>query len=351
MKKILVVFTGGTIGSMRQGTAIDVLSSGSYMILDHYKQAYGQDVIFETIQPLNMLSENMTSKHWFTLAESLNSVDYDQYEGMIITHGSDTLAYTAAMLSYLFLHIPIPLILIASNYPIGDKRSNGLRNFAHAVSWINKENIRGVFSIYEDQFGVPQVYLGSRMMQCESFTDQFRSPYDLTLGSIVDGQLKYIADPRNPSLEELSEAKSSVLKQLLEKGSLCSDIVYIKPYPGLKYSYYEWNSTNKPKAIVHDLYHSGTACAESDSEYSLVQFIKRCKEEGIQVYLCPIKLASEALYSSTAQLESAGAILTEGISVEALITKLMIGNSLFEEPEAVQAFVIESNLYYEYHLH
>lgn len=349
MKKILVMFTGGTIGSMRQGEEIDVLSSGSYMILEEYKRQYECTVTFETTQPLNILSENMLPEHWVVLAESLHSIDYEQYDGIILTHGSDTLAYTAAMLSYLFAHMPIPLILIASNYPIDDARSNGLRNFANAVSMIEQDTIRGIFSIYEDQNGVSNVYLGSRIMQCESFTDQFRSPYDLTYGRMENGRLVLTIDERNPSLEQLRHPQSSLLEPILKRGGICSDIVYIKPYPGLRYTYYQWSEAARPKAIVHDLYHSGTACALNNEPYSLIQFISRCKEEGIPVFLCPVKLKSEALYASTGQLVEAGGILTEGISVEALIAKLLLGYSLYGNEEVVD-FVMKRNLYYEFHL-
>src|SRR5690606_31615898 len=96
MKKIMVVFTGGTIGSTKQSDAIDVSSSGSYMILEQYKELYGAQadaVEFHTVQPMNILSENLRADQWIELVQSIRNLMLGQYSGIIVTHGSDTFAY------------------------------------------------------------------------------------------------------------------------------------------------------------------------------------------------------------------------------------------------------------------
>lgn len=348
MKEIMVVFTGGTIGSMKQGSAIDVNQAGSYMIIDQYLEQYDASVTFSTMQPINILSENLLSEQWLQLAEQIRSIAQNKLTGIIVTHGSDTLAYSAAMLSYMLSDTNVPIVLIASNYPLGDERANGLRNFSNAVRWMEQDAPAGVFVVYENDLGESELYLGTRIMQCETFTDQFRSPYELTLGKLHQGRLIKADDARNPSFAELKPAQHKWLEPIKSLKQIANDIQYIKPYPGLNYELYQWGA-KRPLAIVHDLYHSGTACAIADGPYSLTRFIARCNEQHIPVYLCPVKSAAEAQYASTAKLIDAGAIILEGIGIEAAMTKLMLAYSLFKEEKEVLAFMQQEQLYYERH--
>jgi L-asparaginase len=349
MKQLLVVFTGGTIGSLKQGEGIDVNQSGSYMLIDVYSNSSDkrEDVALHAIQPLNMLSENMTTDDWITLAEAIRGLDLTQYDGLVITHGSDTLAYSAAMMSYLFADTNIPIVLTASNYPLADERSNGRRNFANAIDFIADAQLPGVFVVYEDDKGVPLVYLGTRITQAISFTDQFGSPYGIPYGAMADRVFNWLEHGRNPKPESLRLAQTAPYNWEPKALRLEHSIVYIRPYPGLNYSYYDFSS-NQPKAVLHDLHHSGTASAIEEGPHSLVQFIERCKEQGIDVYICPIRNRSDALYSSSLRLIEAGAIVIEKLSVEAALTKLMLAYGLYEDKDEAKAFVTQTTLYYEH---
>jgi len=351
MKDIMVVFTGGTIGSTSQGSAIDVEASGSYMIIDQFKEQYDLEATFDTIQPMNILSENLTAQQWLILAEQIRAIPQEKYAGIIVTHGSDTLAYSAAMMGYLLADTTIPIILIASNYPLADERANGLRNFSEAVQWITVEAPPGVFATYENDRGECQLYLATRLMQCEPFTDQFRSPYELTLGTLKQGSLNWTEDERNPALHQLGPANSVWIERLKQVRELADSIVYIKPFPGLNYDLYQWN-TSKPKAIVHDLYHSGTACSLEEGPYSLPAFIRRCRAEGIDVYLTPAKRSEDMQYATTTKLFEAGAVLLGGMAPEAAMTKLMLAYALLDshDYEQIITFMTQEELYYELHL-
>jgi len=347
MKHVLVVFTGGTIGSKKQEKSIHVADDGAYAILEEYSRLPNchTDVRLETLQPLNILSENLTPQDWQTLASAIYAVDKDRYAGILVTHGSDTLAYTAAMMSYLFADISIPLVFTASNYPIADERSNGIRNFGHSLDFIAEAGLPGVFAVYENDRGEANVYLGTQITQCESFTDQFRSPYDIVYGTMIDRRFEWYEHVRNPSPELLvpRELPFEWSPHTLE---LESDIVYIKPYPGLKYSYYSFNDS-KPRAVLHDLHHSGTACAVEQQPYSLLRFIERCHANGIDLYICPVKDAQAAMYSSSVALIEAGAIVVEKMSVEAAITKLMLAYSLYTDASEVKLFMLHNQVYFE----
>lgn len=353
MKRILVVFTGGTIGSKSEGGEIAVDQAGSYALIEAYNGSgfKRDDVEIETTQPLNILSENMTPADWRRLASAIREADWQRYSGIVITHGSDTLAYTAAMFGYLFADISIPLVLTASNYPLGDERSNGLRNFGHSIDYIAEEELPGIFVVYENDKGEPIVYLGTRITQCESFTDQFSCPYDIPYGKMVNRRFDPFAHVSNPSPETLRiRRRPNRFEWDPASLQIDSSIVYIRPYPGLNYSYYRFDG-DRPKAVLHDLHHSGTACATDDAPYSLVRFIETCRDQGIDVYLCPMKDRSDSLYSSSLRLIEAGAIVIEKLSVEAALAKLMLGCGLYAHAEdgaaKVKAFVTGPSVYYE----
>ena len=131
MANILIVFTGGTIGSKRSGGGVvDVDERAGCELLHRYARSDRQPVHFDTVQPYQTLSENMNPGHWLSLAACLRErlAGPARHDGVIVTHGSDTLPYTAAMLSYAFADAPVPIVLVAANYPLDDPRSNGLVN-------------------------------------------------------------------------------------------------------------------------------------------------------------------------------------------------------------------------------
>lgn len=125
MKKILVLFTGGTIGSITTDGIIDVEREGKYAVVEAYKSAYGDDVEFECRQILNILSENMGFSGWEKMIHEINSIDTALYSGVILTHGSDTLAYTSALLGMYFRHFNIPLFISQATSPLARKVQTG----------------------------------------------------------------------------------------------------------------------------------------------------------------------------------------------------------------------------------
>jgi L-asparaginase len=348
MKRLLVVFTGGTIGSKKQGAGIDVNQSGSYALIEAYNNCplYRDDITLHAVQPLNLLSENITPDNWKSLAAAIRSVDLGAYDGVIVTHGSDTLAYSAAMMGYLFADTRVPIVLTASNYPLSDERSNGLRNFANAIDFIANDPVPGVFVLYENDQGEPLVYLGTRITQSVSFTDQFGSPYGVPYGMMTDRRFVWRAHAHNPKPEALTRPPAMRFGWEPETLVIDTNIVYIKPYPGLNYSYYNF-AARPPKAVLHDLHHSGTACAIAEGPYSLPQFIARCLALGIDFYVCPIKDRSDARYSSSLRLIEAGATVIENMSIEAAVTKLMLAYGLYDSKDQAAAFVTGTSLYYE----
>lgn len=140
MKSILVVALGGTIGSVK--TESISLDENNLKILDYCRR---DDVEFEGVSPFSVLSENMSISLWKKLIAFLNTVEFEEYTGVIILHGSDTLAYTSAIIGNAFCDENI--VFVASDKPIEDKESNGIDNFNKAVDFIFT-GTKGVYVSY-----------------------------------------------------------------------------------------------------------------------------------------------------------------------------------------------------------
>ena len=125
--------------------------------------------------------------------------------------------------------------------------------------------------------------------------------------------------PSDISLAEKHQypAKSD---DILWNGNFDNKILLIRPYPGLNYINIDLNS--KPKAVLHYMYHSATACTTDG--YSIIDFAKKCNDLGIDFYCASFKNKDAALYDSSAKIVNSGVIPLYNISCEAAYAKLII---------------------------
>lgn len=338
MKKILVVFTGGTIGSRVNGSTIDVDDAVSRIIINNFTSKYpNADVCFDSIQPMNILSENFTPRHWAMLYDSLCNVDLTHYDGVIITHGSDTISYTASFIGFTFASTQIPIVLTCSNYVLTDVKSNGQRNFENCVWLILNGNKAGVFVVYQNRNGKNIVYLATRIQEANPYNDQFTTCGGVDFGSIKNKQLILNISPENPALPDASTYVQVPRKKIV----FSTQIGAIKAYPGLNYNNFAFGGDTK--AVLCNLYHSSSNCVESQ-EYSITSFISRCRQNDIDVYLMSFKHTDGDLYFTTKQIISSGGIPLRNISFEAAYVKL---NLAYNQNEVSPKDFMNLSLYHE----
>lgn len=329
MKNILMVSTGGTIGSTVDAGTIDTSNTTHSKLLHLFQQhdTYFENLHFQCIQPVQLLSENLAPCVWQTLIAAIEAKQLDDYDGIIITHGTDTLAYTASALSFYFHALKIPLLLVSSDYPLDDERANGLSNFICAVEFIRQHQIAGVFVPYRNQQHTMQLHKGTRLACSLQLSSDFFSVQNKPFMEFENGQFT-VCDP-------LLKTTHYPITSL--KAQFSSRIVMIKPYPSLDYTHFNLQSVD---AVLHDLYHSGTACATSQwgEHYSLVEFIKQCTAQNISVYLAPA-IHSKDTYQSTRTLIEHGAIVLWNLSIEAAYVKLLLAYGNFNEQQKINEFM------------
>lgn len=336
MARILLVFTGGTIGSTVLNGTIDTSKQQRYHLIDLFSQRYSnsEQPHFKVIQPIQLLSENLFPSDWETLINAIEVENISQYDGIVVTHGTDTLAYTASALSLYFNAIKIPLLLVSSNYPLDNPLANGLCHFCCAIEFIKKRKEGGVFVPYKNPGAEILVHLGARLASCLQLS-----------GDFISVQHKaYLRFERNV-FQQLNPINTSVCSVTQLIPSFSPNIVLIRPYPGLDYSLFQLDQV---KAIVHDLYHSGTACSsiKYGEDYSLVAFIKKCQQFDIDFYMAPAIKNTDS-YASTKALIEQGAKMIWNMSIESAYVKLLLAYGNYVDNKTIVRF-LESDIALEY---
>ncbi|MCM1308101.1 MAG: asparaginase domain-containing protein [Butyrivibrio sp.] len=305
--KILVVFTGGTIGSTLSGDYISPDEAKPYALLEAYRQKYGGGAQLDTVKPYTVLSENMDCSYYPRLLGAVREGLSAGYDGIIVTHGSDTVQYTAAMLSYTLGLDCAPVMLVCSNYVLEDPRANGLVNMAAAVDFIEGKYGGGVFVPYANAGEPCRIHRGSRLMPHSAFSDCLYSCENSYFGYFGDGHFYYNNGYSEKNCEKFYEIGDNCPG---ESGVLC-----INPYPGMKYP----ALPEEVRAVLLGSYHSGTLGTESDS---LRAFAYEAAKRGVPLYL--VGASGGADYESCREYEKLGIRVLAKISPVAAYIRLWL---------------------------
>lgn len=257
--KILIIFTGGTIGSQVGEEYISLNSATQYLLIKKYSDFCENNKIefpeFDTAIPYSILSENLNGDNLRALGECIeNNLSCEkEYEGIIVTHGTDTLQYSAAMMDIYFKNISIPVVFVSSNYPLDDIRANGFANFCAAVDFIKAKKETGVFISYRNSDHSQNIFHGALALPHIPYSDDVFS---------LDPPSEYFK--ANDSA--LGESYSLPVKS-------SSPVLRIFPYPGMTYP--KLKEDNLPLAILFDTYHSGTLCSDNSDFIAFVSDANR----------------------------------------------------------------------------
>lgn len=333
MAKILVITTGGTIESVLSNGVIAPDMSTKSQLIDNYQNNYSDDISFEIINFSVLLSENINPDFWVKLYETIMYIDFTQYNGIIITHGSDTLCYTSCALSLLLNNIPIPVIITASNYPLGDKRTNGYTNFNASVRFILKTKFNGVFCAWSNDNVTVNIHIASHIMQSRTFENKF-------IG--ITEPICIITNDTIKLSSKQSECHNNTVQFKRINPVFSTDILRIMPYPGLNYN--NICITGNIKAILHETYHSSTVCTE-DGNFSIENLIIRCKEYDIPLFIAPFD-SKGGIYKSEKIYETENVYILKDISSECAIIKLMLACGLYNNSKDIVNFM-KNDICYE----
>ena len=195
MKKILLIATGGTIASHlgAQGLIPNIGANG---LLKSVPEVF-EFCTPEAIQIYNIDSTNVTPNHWVQLATAIYE-NYDKYDGFVVCHGTDTMSYTAAMISYMVQHSPKPIVFTGSQKPIDKEDTDGRINLRDSFLYAASDDASDVVIVFQGK-----VIAGTRAKKIRTKSyNAFESVDFPNLAVIRDGRIiQYIKSPKQDKPE------------------------------------------------------------------------------------------------------------------------------------------------------
>ena len=146
MKHILLLGTGGTIACKRGDNGLTPLLTGDELL--SYVPAAREFCHVDAIQVLNIDSTNIHPKHWLMLSQVLEK-NYDNYDGFVICHGTDTMAYSAAAMSYLVQHSSKPIVITGAQKPIDLDVTDARTNLLDSLRFASCDRAHGVSIVFD----------------------------------------------------------------------------------------------------------------------------------------------------------------------------------------------------------
>jgi L-asparaginase len=310
---ILIIYTGGTIGMIDDNSGT-LVSFNFKQIKEKIPSLKNSDLRLTVISfPIPIDSSDIKPEHWRAMGYIIHE-NYNQYDGFVVLHGTDTMAYSASALSYMLQGLNKPVIFTGAQLPIGAPRSDARRNLITTLEMASaKENGKPVINEVCIYFG--NVLLrGNRAKKVESVHfDAFESvnyPPLATAGVLVDYN--------KPAMVSYNHGNS-----LKYHNKFDNNVAILKVFPGLNKNMVE-SIINTPnlRGIVLETFGSGNA--PSDSWF--IDCLKRAIDGGIVIMNITQCLSGRVImgkYETSKGLKDIGVISGNDITAEAAITKMM----------------------------
>jgi len=312
--KILLIYTGGTIGMMKNFETGALKAFNFSKLLNKIPELKQLDCEIETIsfeKPMD--SSNMNSIHWIKIAKIIDE-NYVSFDGFVVLHGSDTMSYSASALSFMLENLNKPVIFTGSQLPIGDLRTDAKENLITAIQIASLQS-KGKAVITEvGLYFEYKLYRGNRTTKINA--EHFNA----------------FASPNYPELAESGVHLKVNTPFLLPKSSstklkinsiLDNNVAVIKMFPGINETVLSAIlDIPNLKGIVLETYGSGNA----PTDEWFISLLKKAIKNGlhiVNVTQCSGGSVSMGHYETSMTLKKIGVISGKDITTEAAITKLM----------------------------
>jgi glutamyl-tRNA(Gln) amidotransferase subunit D len=314
LPKVAIISTGGTIASRvdyRTGAVRPALTANDlYSVVPELATIARIDaqILF------SIFSENITPFHWTQMAEAIAEKINEGVDGIVVAHGTDTMGYTAAALSFALQNLPVPVIIVGSQRSADRPSSDAATNLMAAVTTAAHAPFAEVaIAMHETPSDTTiAIHRGTKVRKCHtSRRDTFKSINTTPIARVQNQQVTMLTD----DYKRRDETKTLQLKlRFSEKAAL------IKFYPSMNPKIIDWHVENGYLGIILEgtgLGHVGKYCFEA---------IKNAIEKGVIVAMtsqCIWGRVNMNVYDTGRDLQSIGVIPLDDMLPETALVKLM----------------------------
>ncbi|WXR62469.1 asparaginase [Peptostreptococcaceae bacterium AGR-M142] len=317
MKKILLIATGGTIACSLDENGLSPKYSFEDL-LDHVKEVR-EIADINGIHLMSIDSTNMNPVFWKDIAKTIKD-NYSEFDGFVVTHGTDTMAYTSAGLSYMLNGIRKPVVLTGAQFSIEEFGTDAKQNLFDAIKFAT-ENICGVFVAFDGK-----IINGTRAMKTKTRSlDAFESVNYPYIAKVKYGKVYY-----NEQIKD--KFKKSQARGLEYKDDIDTNVMLIKLFPGINPSIFDYIKENYKGVIIESFGIGGIPFENHDITSKVVELVDagicvavttQCTQEGVDL----------SIYEVGRKLIDKNIIFCKDMSREAIVSKLMwaLGNAKTNE--------------------
>jgi len=304
-QKILLVYTGGTIGMVKDKIKNTLVPFNFDGLLKAIPELKSDELDLENVSIKNPIdSSNMHPNIWGEIVEIIET-NYTNYDGFVILHGTDTMAYTASAFSFMLENLSKAVIFTGSQIPIGARRSDAKENLITAVEIAASGNVNEVCIYFEDQ-----LYRANRTIKVNTeHFEAFESPnYPILAEAGVNIKYKSVLQKKGN-------------QELVVHKKISNDVAILKLFPGIKIATIK-AIINSAKGIIIESFGAGNASTNAEFTLLLSQGIQQGKII-MNISQCLHGEAVRGQYETNEPFEKAGVICGKDMTTEAAITKLM----------------------------
>jgi len=314
LPKVSIVSTGGTIASRvdyRTGAVRPAISASDlYSIVPELSNiaAIDTQILF------SFFSEDLTPKHWSELAVTVAEHISRGVDGVVVTHGTDTMGYTAAALSFALQNLPVPVVLVGAQRSEDRPSSDAASNLIGAVSAAAKAPFAEVVVAMHETISDESIVLhrGTKVRKLHtSRRDAFKTVNTQPVARVIDGQVVMLTD---------NYKKRGKEKNLALKSEFAEKVALIKFYPGMDPKIIDWHVEADYKGIILE----GTGLGHV--RQALFSSIRTAIERGVIVAMasqCIWGRVNMNVYTAGRDLVAMGVIPLQDMLAETAFVKLM----------------------------
>lgn len=306
-KRVLIIHTGGTIGMVKsdRGYVPDKTLKNQLDAIPELKSDLMPQWELIEFDPL-LDSSNINVHQWNIIGRTIND-NYDRFDGFVVLHGTDTMAYSASAISFMLEDLNKPVVFTGAQIPLCEPRNDGRDNLINSIIIAAYDCLHEV-CLYFD--GLLLRGNRSTKQSCDSFR-AFSSPNEFPLAEVgievrFNKSLLLPGSDRPLKFQPFEEVPIGVLKV----------------FPGIQFDLFEPIMTEKLKGIVLETFGSGNI---PSSQGALLPIIKKAYEGGTIMTICSqcsqgrVTLGA---YETSSSLQSVGAVSGKDMTTEAAVTKL-----------------------------